>query len=176
MTDKGEKKIYNTSLCFNKEGEVTATHRKLHLFDVNIPGGIVFYESDYMSPGPAQFTVFDTEYAKFGLGICYDIRFPEYSLLLAHKHNVDCIAFPANFSMRTGDLHWDTLTKARAIDCQTFVAMSACARNTEEPECFQGYGHSRIVTPWGKVVASAEIEETILMHNVSLGEITDMRS
>lgn len=61
--------------------------------------------------------MFKTEYATFGIGICYDIRFPEYSLLLAAKHGVDVVAFPANFAMRTGELHWDLITRARAVDC-----------------------------------------------------------
>lgn len=136
ITSDNVSKIFNTCLCFNKQGEVVATHRKQHLFDVNIPGGVTFYESDFIEKGPAQFTTFTTEYATFGLGICYDIRFPEYSLLLAHKFNVDVLAFPANFALRTGDLHWDIVTKARAIDCQTFVAMCACARNVDEPKLF----------------------------------------
>ncbi len=134
--DKGENKIYNTCLCFDKEGRVVATHRKQHLFDVNIPGGVTFYESDFCVPGPAQFTKFVTEFATFGIGICYDIRFPEYSLSLAHKHGVDVLAFPANFALRTGELHWDLITKTRAVDCQTFVAMTACARNVNESNLF----------------------------------------
>lgn len=94
-----------------------AEHRKQHLFDVDIPGGVTFFESDFCQPGPPQFTTFKTEYATFGIGICYDIRFPEYSLSLAHKHNIDVLAFPANFSLRTGELHWDLITKTRAVDC-----------------------------------------------------------
>jgi omega-amidase len=131
-----ESKIYNTCLCFDKTGAITASHRKQHLFDVNIPGGVTFYESDFCEKGPPQFSVFKTEYATFGLGICYDIRFPEYSLLLASKFGVDVLAFPANFAMRTGDLHWDLITRSRAVDCQTFVAMCACGRNVEEPKLF----------------------------------------
>ena len=150
--NQGENKIYNTCLCFDKDGKIAVIHRKQHLFDVNIPGGVVFYESDFCVPGPPQFTRFQTEFATFGIGICYDIRFPEYSLALAHQHAVDVLAFPANFAMRTGDLHWDLISKTRAIDCQTFVAMTACARNTNEPNLFQGWGHSRIVTPWGKLL------------------------
>ena len=82
---------------------------------------------------------------------------------MAHKHNVDVLAFPANFSLRTGELHWDLITRTRAVDCQTFVAMCACARNVEEPNLFQGWGYSRIVSPWGKLTAHAEIGETILL-------------
>lgn len=113
--DKGENKIYNTCLCLDKNGVVTASHRKQHLFDVNLPP-TVFYESEYVQPGPAQFTIFKTEYASIGVGICYDIRFPEYSLLLA-KQGIDVLAIPANFSMVTGDLHWDLISRARAVDC-----------------------------------------------------------
>ena len=99
---EGESRIYNTCLCFDKEGKIAATHRKMHLFDIDIPGGITFFESSYVIPGPPQLSTFVTEYATFGLGICYDIRFPEYAFLLAREKNVDVLAYPANFSMRTG--------------------------------------------------------------------------
>lgn len=128
--------IFNTCLCFDKNGQIRASHRKQHLFDVNIPGGVVFTESDYLTAGPPQLSVFETEYARFGLGICYDVRFPEYWQLLATEKKVDVLAIPANFSMRTGDLHWDLISRTRAVDCQTFVAMSACARIVEEPDLF----------------------------------------
>ena len=113
----GEEKIYNTCLCFDKEGEIRAVHKKLHLFDVNIPGGITFFESSYVQPGEAQLTTFKTEHATFGIGICYDIRFPDYAFLLARERGVHCLAYPANFSMRTGELHWELISRARAVDC-----------------------------------------------------------
>ena len=112
---EGNRRIYNTCLCFDKTGQITATHRKQHLFDVNIPGGITFFESNYVKEGPPQLSIFNTEHAKFGLGICYDIRFAEYAFLLAKE--VDVLAYPANFSMRTGELHWDLLARMRAVDC-----------------------------------------------------------
>lgn len=79
---EGEEKVHNTCLCFNREGDVVAIHRKLHMFDVSISTGITFYESEYVKPGPPQFTIFETEYCKIGIGICYDMRIPEYALML----------------------------------------------------------------------------------------------
>lgn len=132
---ENDSRIFNTSLCFDRQGKLAATHRKLHLFDVNIPGHIVFSESEYVKPGPPQFTIFTTEYCKFGIGICYDIRFPEYAQMLT-KLGAQVLAYPANFSMRTGDLHWNILMQGRAVDNQTYMAMCSCARNTSEPELF----------------------------------------
>ena len=172
--------IYNTCLCFDKEGKVTAEHRKLHLFDVNIPGGIVFEESKKIKPGPPQLSIFETEFGRFGLGICYDIRFPEYAQLLATEAKADILAYPANFSMRTGDLHWDLLRRGRAVDCQTFVAVCSCGRNVEEPDTFQSWANSGIISPWGKVLTEEAPEngtgECILMHEIDLAEIEDCRS
>jgi len=133
---KDDTRIYNTTLCFDKTGKITASHRKQHLFDVNIPGGVVFSESSFVKPGPAQLSVFETEYARIGLGICYDIRFPEYAFLLTRDKQCHMLAYPANFAIRTGELHWDLISRTRAVDCQTFVAMCACARNVEEPSLF----------------------------------------
>lgn len=86
------------------------------------------------------------------------------------------LAIPANFSMVTGDLHWDLITRARAVDCQTYVAMNACARNVDEPNVFQSWSHSRLISPWGKLVESADIQETILIADVDLEEIKTCRN
>lgn len=133
---EGNEKIYNTMVCVDKEGNIQAKHRKIHLFDVNIPGGIVFYESDFMVPGPPNFSVFKTEFCNIGLGICYDIRFPEYAMLLASKHKCNVLVYPSNFSLRTGGLHWDLLTRSRAVDCQVYLAGCSQARTVDEPDLF----------------------------------------
>lgn len=170
-----DKKIFNTCLCFDKEGKITATHRKQHLFDVNIPDGIVFYESNFVQPGPKQLSTFTTEFAKFGLGICYDVRFPEYASLLARDEGVHILAYPANFSTRTGDLHWDLISRARAVDCQTYVAMCSSGRNTEEPELFQSWAHSRIINPWGQVLTAADIDQELIISDIDMAEIDGCR-
>lgn len=112
-------KVYNTCLCFDREGELKLVHRKMHLFDVNIPGKIVFMESDFVERPKPQFSVFKTEYCNIGVGICYDVRISEYGNILSSRHHYDCplLVFPSNFSLRTGHLHWDVLKRGRAVDC-----------------------------------------------------------
>ena len=172
----GEDKIFNTCLCFDREGQIKAVHKKQHLFDVDIPGSITFFESLFVQPGEAQLTTFETEYATFGIGICYDIRFPEYAFLLAREKGVHCLAYPANFSMKTGGLHWELISRARAVDCQTFVAMCSCGRNTEQGSVFQSWANSMLISPWGKVTQQAGIDEEIIMEDINLDVIKDCRS
>lgn len=86
-------KLYNTGFCFGKDGSLIAKHRKVHLFDIDIKGKITYKESETISAGDSV-TVFDTEYCKIGLAICYDIRFAEFSLLMAKK-GAQLLVFPA---------------------------------------------------------------------------------
>ena len=99
--DNDETKIYNTCLVFNPEGEVVAKHRKVHLFDIDVPGGITFFESETLSPGEGV-SHFSTPFGEIGLGICYDIRFPEYAMLLRQKHNCVALIYPGAFNLTTG--------------------------------------------------------------------------
>ena len=97
--------VYNTSYVFDRKGKRVAKHRKMHLFDIDVEGGQYFKESDVLSPG-RDVTVFDTEFCKIGLGICYDIRFPELSRLMVLE-GAEVIIFPAAFNMTTGPAHWE---------------------------------------------------------------------
>ena len=102
----------------------------MHLFDIDVPGKIRFQESEVLSPGESL-TVFETKYCKIGLGICYDIRFPELSQLYANE-GCHLLLFPSAFNMTTGPLHWELLQRARAVDNQIYVSMVSPAR------CFCG--------------------------------------
>jgi Predicted amidohydrolase len=109
-------KFYNTSLIFNRNGDLLTKHRKVHLFDIDIKDKITFKESEYLQAGN-QITVFDTEYCKVGVGICYDMRFPELGLLMAKK-GAKVIVYAGCFNQTTGPLHWELLLRSRAVDNQ----------------------------------------------------------
>ena len=110
--------IYNTSVVINSDGNLIAKHRKAHLFDINIPGKIEFMESKTLSPGN-QITMFETPFGKIALGICYDLRFPEYAQVCANE-GCELICFPGAFNTTTGPAHWELLLRARALDNQVF--------------------------------------------------------
>jgi omega-amidase len=139
-------RLFNTSLTFGRNGELLAKHRKVHLFDVDVPGGIRFKESETLSPGDTLVTRFDVpEIGNVGLGICYDIRFPELAMLAAARGAANLLVYPAAFNMTTGPLHWHLLARARAIDNQVFVAMCSPARDTS-PGGYVAYGGPSFVS------------------------------
>ena len=173
---EGSDKIFNTMLCFDRQGNLAAKHQKQHLFDVNIPGGIVFQESEYVEPGKAALTVLTTEYCNIGLGICYDIRFPEYAMLLAAQENCKLLVYPSDFALTTGELHWELLLRGRAVDCQAYIAGCQAGRNVEEPDLFQAWGCSKIVSPWGKILADSDFTEQILYSDIDLEEVSKCRN
>jgi omega-amidase len=109
-------KYYNTSLVFDRKGELIAKHRKVHLFDIDIKDKITYKESEFLVAGN-QVTTFDTEFCKFGLGICYDMRFPELALLMA-KQGAKVLVYAGCFNQTTGPLHWELLLRSRALDNQ----------------------------------------------------------
>lgn len=163
IPEKGENdKIYNTSLTFNPQGEIIAKHRKAHLFDIDIPNGITFQESLTLSGGDKA-TVFKLgEYGNVGLGICYDIRFPELaSIASRYPYNSFAMFYPGAFNVTTGPLHWHLLARARAVDNETFVVLCSPARDIEGGG-YQAYGHSLVADPFGNIIAEAGEGEEIL--------------
>ncbi|UPK92086.1 hypothetical protein LCI18_003021 [Fusarium solani-melongenae] len=142
--------IYNTILVFSPSGEHLGSHRKAHLFDVDFPGQMKFRELDVLSAGSSITVVDLEEYGPIGLGICFDIRFPELSMIAARKHAL-ALVFPSAFNTTTGPLHWELLARSRAVDNQLFVAMcSQSRRDTGYP----AWGHSMIVDPVGRVMST----------------------
>jgi omega-amidase len=121
--------------------------RKTHLFDIEIPGKIKFKESDTLTAGDSLSCV-DTKYGKIGVGICYDLRFPE--LCMAYRQRgAKLVVFPGAFNMTTGPVHWQLLQQARAVDNQLFIASCSPARNLEAS--YTAWGHSMVVDPFGEV-------------------------
>ncbi len=162
-----EGKVFNTSFVFDRMGEEIAKHRKMHLFDVDVPGGISFHESDSLTAGD-YFTTFDTVFGKAGLMICFDVRFPELTAIYK-KMGCRMMFVPGAFNMTTGPAHWELLMRARAMDSQTFVI--ACAPARDEKGVYTSWGHSMITHPWGNIVASLDEKEGILTQDIDLGEI-----
>ncbi|CAI2377381.1 unnamed protein product [Moneuplotes crassus] len=169
-------KIYNSSPCFDKEGNLALKYTKCHLFDVEIPEkDIKIKESDFYEFGD-NFGIFETEYCKFGIGICYDARFPDFSQVLCREMGAEFLVMPAVFTAPTGEMHWDILRKTRALDNQAFFAFCSAARPIEDPTLHQCYGHSSIVDPWGKVICDSGHEETIVYSDIDMTIVEECRS
>lgn len=164
-------KIYNSCYVINREGGIIGVHRKIHLFDINIPGGITFKESDMLSAGN-KVTVVDTEFCKMGIAICYDMRFPELFRLMALQR-AKLIIVPAAFNMITGPAHWELTIRMRALDNQVFTAAVSPARDIEAS--YVAYGHSAIANPWGTIVGMAGEGEEILYADMDLAQVDKIR-
>jgi len=164
-------KIYNTSYVFDRTGRQIAKHRKAHLFDIDVEGGQRFRESDTLSPGN-QITVFDTEFGKMGLCICFDLRFQEMAKLMADR-GAQLIIVPAAFNMTTGPAHWELLFRQRAVDNQIFTLGTAPARDCAEE--YVSYGNSILVDPWGTVLARAGDKEEILRCGIDFSRCDSIR-
>jgi len=150
--------LYNTATVYSPQGELVALHRKIHLFDIDIPGKITFKESETLTGGDSL-NHFDTEFARIGLGICYDVRFPELTAIGARK-GCQVFIYPGAFNTTTGPLHWQLLQQARAVDNQVFFGMCSPARDLSAG--YHAWGHSLVADPMGTVLAEAGHEEEII--------------
>lgn len=165
-------RVYNTSFIFGKNGEILGKHRKVHLFDIDVEGGIRFMESETLTPGE-DVTVFDTEFCKVGVAICYDVRFPEMTRKMALE-GAKLVILPAAFNMTTGPVHWDLTMRARALDNQIYFAAVSPARDMEGP--YQAWGNSCIADPWGQFAAHTDETEGILFGEIDLGRVEKIRN
>lgn len=164
-------RIYNTSFMFNPDGKIIAKHRKMHLFDIDVKGKIYFKESDTLTAGN-QITIAETSFGKIGIGICYDVRFPELARLMALE-GADILCYPGAFNLTTGPAHWEMLFRARACDNQVFTIGVAPA--LDKNANYNSYGHSLIVNPWGEILSSASFEEELIIAEIDLNEIKKVR-
>lgn len=164
-------RIYNTCFVFDRQGRQIARHRKVHLFDVDIPG-MRFKESATFAPGE-EITVFDTEYGKMGAAICFDLRFPELFRAMAVR-GAQVVFLPAQFNMKTGPAHWDISLRSRAVDNEYFMVAAAAARY--EGFNYECWGHSMVIDPFGQVLASCEAEETTVFAEIELQRVDEVRA
>ena len=155
IAERAPDRIYNTTALIGRGGELLAAYRKLHLFDVDIPDGARYRESEQVAAGGALPPVADVEGLKFGLSVCYDLRFPELYRKMADA-GADVICVPAAFTAYTGKAHWEVLLRARAIENQAYAfAPAQVARIGPANENRFAWGHACVIDPWGEVVADA---------------------
>ncbi len=167
----GEERLFNTSCVFDPAGDLVASYRKIHMFDVDV-GGVRYRESDAEQPGE-EIVSAEVAGVEVGLTICYDLRFPELYRILAIA-GAQVITVPAAFTMTTGRDHWEVLLRARAIENQAFVI--APNQFGEAPPHYNSYGRSMIVDPWGVVLAQAPDGEGFISAELDLARQQEIRS
>ncbi|PFH60814.1 hypothetical protein XA68_10275 [Ophiocordyceps unilateralis] len=165
-------RYYNTCLTFGPDGTLIDTFRKIHLFDIDIPGKISFRESEVLSPGNKMSLVELPEYGTIAIAICYDIRFPELATIAA-RNGAFALIYPGSFNLTTGALHWEVLARSRALDNQLYVAVCSPARDMSAN--YNSWGHSMIVDPMARIIAQADAKETAISYRLHNKAIADAR-
>lgn len=170
---EGDDRAANRSLLIDDTGAVTATYDKLHVYDVDLPTGERWRESASVRPGDGA-VVAETPWGKLGLTICYDIRFPQLHRALA-KAGAVMIAVPAAFTVPTGEAHWETLLRARAIETGCYILAPAQAGTHEDGR--RTWGRSTVIGPWGEVVARLDHDEPgVLFATLDFDAVTRARN
>jgi predicted amidohydrolase len=170
-TTEGECKPSNTAVMFSPDGEVSATYRKIHMFDVDV-GGVEYRESRFERAGDSITTVSAGE-AEVGMTVCYDLRFPELFRALLDQ-GADTYTVPSAFTATTGRDHWEPLVRSRAIENQAFV-LAANQVGHADPE-FDSWGHSMITDPWGSVLAGVEEGEDFAAADLDFDRLAETRA
>lgn len=160
-----QRKVYNTALLFSPEGLILSTYRKIHLFDIASQTLTLKESDDFEFGDDNQADIIETPYGKFGVSICYDLRFPELYSRLALK-GAQIIFVPSAFTRQTGQEHWEVLLRARAIENEVYmIAPNQFGSHNAQR---QSYGNTMIVDPWGKVLARASDKEGFVMAEIDL--------
>ena len=166
-----EDKTANRSYLLGPDGRIAARYDKIHLFDVNLPDGESYRESNTVAPG-AQSVTADLPWGRLGLSVCYDLRFPHLYRTLA-KSGAVIFTIPSAFTETTGKAHWHTLLRARAVENGCFVI--APAQGGKHANGRSTYGHSMIVGPWGDILAEAGTEPGFIIADIDLEHVAAVR-
>ncbi|MFX1760611.1 carbon-nitrogen hydrolase family protein [Rhodococcus sp. As11] len=176
MKNRVADQVFNSALVIDTSGEIVVRYDKLHLFDAHI-GGQSFEASSIERPGD-RLVVVDIDGIKVGLTICYDVRFPEMFRALAGA-GAEVLLVPAAFTQTTGEAHWHTLLRARAIENHAFVVAPATVHSPtpDHADAFATYGHALAVGPWGNILADlGESAETVQVVELDLAEVDRARA
>ena len=166
-----ERQCANRSFLIDPKGKIAARYDKIHMFDVDLPGGEVYRESRNYRPGESA-TMADLPWGKLGLSVCYDLRFPQLYRALA-KAGASFLTVPAAFTHVTGQAHWHVLQRARAIETGCFVIAPAQGGKHENGR--RTFGHSLIVDPWGAILAEAGEDPTIIVADIDPAKVAEAR-
>ncbi|MDX2306917.1 MAG: carbon-nitrogen hydrolase family protein [Hyphomicrobium sp.] len=165
-------KIANRAYLIAPTGQITARYDKIHMFDVDLPGGETYRESKNYEPG-TRAVVADLPWGPLGIAICYDLRFPQLFRAQA-KAGACFLSVPAAFTRVTGEAHWHTLLRARAIEAQCFVFAAAQGGRHEHGR--ETYGHSLIISPWGQILAEGGTDPGVIVADIDLDALKDARA
>jgi predicted amidohydrolase len=168
-----EEKVANRGFVVDREGQIRARYDKIHLFDVDLPTGESWRESNTYAPGQRVVLVNGTPVGKLGLTICYDLRFPMLFARLAEA-GADIISVPAAFTVPTGRAHWHVLLRARAIEAGLFVVAAAQVGKHEDGR--ETFGHSLVVDPWGEVLLDMGDDVGVGFADIDLSRVSEVRS
>lgn len=164
-------KLANRSYLISPDGRITTRYDKIHMFDVDLPSGESYCESNSYKPGDRA-VVAQLPWGGLGLTICYDLRFPALHRMLA-QNGAMFIAAPAAFTKTTGQFHWHTLLRARAIECQCFVFAAAQGGLHENGR--ETFGHSLVINPWGEVISEGDVHPSVIISDVKCSEVGEVR-
>lgn len=166
-------KYHNSHVLISNQGDIAGVYRKLHLFDVRISDTNKYMESDGVQAGETIVPPIDTPIGKVGLSICYDVRFPELYRKLTLQ-GAEVLLVPAAFLEKTGYAHWEPLLRARAIENQCYIV--AVAQDGRHSPTRTSYGHSCVIDPWGAVIAQASEGERLLVAEIDLEYLREVRT
>jgi predicted amidohydrolase len=167
------KRTFNTAVVVDPAGALAARYRKIHLFDVDIPGGATLRESDATAAGD-ELLVVNIHGAPVGFSICYDVRFPELYRTLVKDHGAEVLLVPAAFTAHTGAAHWHLLLRARAVEDQSWIV--AAAQWGHHNEKRESYGHTLISDPWGTLVGEQAEGDAVVVATLDSATVEKRRT